>query len=158
MDEGSSLPLPSPLPPSPPDWSPVAVGGEAEAAAAAILKQVSNMANAGSGALASFLFFFVFPAALHKGKGLHSAREPPRTPPRRLSRLCRAAAFQNPGSCAPERACRGCAMLLSNSEAATVIKLKRGTETAGLCGLRYRVTPADSAPRYRTGFNSEPSN
>uniref|UniRef100_A0A674NI49 Cell adhesion molecule 1 n=2 Tax=Takifugu rubripes TaxID=31033 RepID=A0A674NI49_TAKRU len=54
------------LSPSPPDWSPVAVGGEA-AAAAAILKQVSNMANAGSGALASFLFFFVFPAALHKG-------------------------------------------------------------------------------------------
>lgn len=117
MDEGSSLPLPSPLysPPSPPDWSPVAVGGEA-AAAAAILKQVPNMANAGSGALASFLFFFVFPAALHKGKGLPSAREPPRTPPRRLSRLCRAAGFQKAGSCAPERACRGCAMLLSNSK------------------------------------------
>lgn len=119
VDEGSSLPLPSPLdsPPSPPDWSPVAVGGEAAAAAAAaILKQVSNMANAGSGALASFFFFFVFPAALHKGKGLRSAREPPCTPPRRLSRLCRAAGFQDPGSCAPERAGCGCAMLLSNSK------------------------------------------
>lgn len=40
-------------------------------AAAAILKQVSNMANTGSGSLASFLFLFVFPAVLHKGTTSH---------------------------------------------------------------------------------------
>lgn len=33
-----------------------------------ILKQVSNMANAGSGSLATILFLFMFPAALPKGR------------------------------------------------------------------------------------------
>ena len=34
----------------------------------AILKQVSNMAITGNGSLATFLFLFLVPAALHKGR------------------------------------------------------------------------------------------
>ncbi|KAJ3589678.1 hypothetical protein NHX12_010521 [Muraenolepis orangiensis] len=41
--------------------------GEVSPRAAAILKQVSNMANTGNGSLATFLLLFLVPAALHKG-------------------------------------------------------------------------------------------
>ncbi|MEQ2161721.1 hypothetical protein GOODEAATRI_012396, partial [Goodea atripinnis] len=41
----------------------------------AILKQVSNMANARSGSLATILFLFVFPAALHEGFAVFGVAE-----------------------------------------------------------------------------------
>lgn len=75
------------------------------------------MANAGSGALASFLFLVVFPAVLHKGKGFRLGPRPSaRASASVVAPLSRGGVFRNRGSCAPERAGRGCAALLSNSK------------------------------------------